>query len=161
MKFCPVDRCVNPDDAVRCRSCGHVFKGGKKKDLPLPTLSFEPGAKPPPSKTRSKAALEPGGLVQRIGSPPWAAPVLQRLDGEGRAGETFCVHAEPTIIGRSEGLIQFPDDALLSPAHASVRSDGVQAFLRDLKSRQGTYVRAEKIDLFEGLECLLGESRLR
>lgn len=163
MKFCPVDRCVNPDDALRCRSCGHVFKKGGKKDLPLPTLSLEPGAKPAPARSRSRAAVpaEEAGGVQRIGSPRWSGPLLQRLDAEGRPGETFCLQAEPLILGRSEGLLTFPDDPLLSPAHVSVRCDGVQAFLRDLKSRSGTFLRTDRIDVFDGLECLLGESLLR
>lgn len=160
MKFCPVDRCVNPDDAARCRNCGHVFKKARREP-PAPTLSELPGSRPAPAKTRSRAVLGPEETVRRVGSPARTVPALQRLDAEGRPGETFLLNAEPLVLGRTEGLLTVPDDPLLSPAHASIRCDGVQAFLRDLRSRRGTFVRAEKVDLFDGLECLVGETLLR
>ena len=156
MKFCPVDRTVNPDDALRCRNCGHVFKKGRK-DAPAPTASLPPSEKPRPAKTVSREDVG----VRRLGSPPSGAPRLLLLDAEGKVVESFRLGAEPTVIGRSEGMITFPDDARLSAAHASIRCDGVQAFLRDLKSKQGTFLRAERVELFDGLECLLGETLLR
>lgn len=154
MKFCPVDRAVNPDDAPRCRSCGHVFKKGRK-DPPAPTLSRMP-------KSRSRASVEAAApAVRRIGAPPRALPALLLLGADGQIVETFRLGAEPVVVGRTEGPITFPDDPLLSPAHASLRCDGVQAFVRDLKSRHGTFVRAERVPLFDGLECLLGDTLLR
>ncbi|HEX7899983.1 MAG TPA: FHA domain-containing protein [Planctomycetota bacterium] len=158
MKFCPVDRCVNADDAPRCRNCGHVF-GKARKEMPASTLSRVPGPKPAPAKTRSRA----GGDVEvrRLGSPGSARAVLQLIDAEGRTVETFRLQAEPVVLGRSEGLVTFPDDDLLSPAHLSLRCDGVQAFVRDLKSLHGTFLRAEKVELFDGLELLLGGTLLR
>lgn len=156
MKFCPVDRTVNADDALRCRNCGHVFKKGRK-DAPAPTASLPPSSKAAPARTASREDV----AVRRIGSPPSGAPRLQVLDAEGRVVETFRLGAEPTVLGRSEGWVTFPGDARLSPAHASVRCDGVQAFLRDLKSRHGTFLRAERVEIFDGLECLVGETLLR
>ena len=157
MKFCPVDRWVNADDAPRCRNCGHVFRKGRK-DLPASTLSRMPGEKAPPAKTRSRAE---GVEIERLGSPALDAPVLQLIDAAGFALETFRLQAEPRVLGRAEGLVTFPEDDWMSPAHASLRSDGRQAFLRDLKSQAGTFLRAERVELFEGLEVLVGRTTLR
>lgn len=157
MKFCPVDRWVNADDALSCRNCGHVFRKGRK-DLPASTLSRVPVEKVAPGKTRSRAEVVE---VARLGSPALNSPVLQLVDAAGFALETFRLHSEPLVLGRLEGLVTFPDDALLSPAHASLRSDGRQAFLRDLKSETGTYLRAERVELFDGLEVLIGQTSLR
>jgi hypothetical protein len=160
VKFCPVDRCVNADDALRCRNCGHVF-GKARKEMPASTLSRVPGPKQAPAKTRSRAGTGADVEVRRLGSPKSAQAILHLIDTEGRTLETFRLQAEPVVFGRSEGLVTFPDDDLLSPAHVSVRGDGGQAFLRDLKSRHGTFLRAEKVELFDGLELLLGATLLR
>lgn len=157
MKFCPVDRWVNADDALSCRNCGHAFKKARK-DLPASTLSRMPVEKAAPGKTRSRSE---GVDVARLGSPALSSPVLQLVDAAGFALETFRLHSEPLVLGRQEGLVTFPDDALLSPAHASLRSDGRQAFLRDLKSETGTFLRAERVELFDGLEVLVGQTTLR
>jgi hypothetical protein len=160
VKFCPVDRCVNADDAQRCRNCGHVF-GKARKEMPASTLSRVPGPKPAPAKTRSRAGAGGDVGARPLGSPRSARAVLHLIDAEGRTLETFRLQAEPVVFGRSEGLFTFPDDELLSPAHVSLRSDGVQAFVRDLKSRHGTFLRADKVELFDGLELLLGATLLR
>jgi pSer/pThr/pTyr-binding forkhead associated (FHA) protein len=49
-----------------------------------------------------------------------------------------------TTIGRSEGDIRFPDDQFLSPLHAKITWEDGQIFIRDLGSRNSTWVFLEE-----------------
>jgi hypothetical protein len=84
-----------------------------------------------------------------------------RILNDGSDGEVFLLQREPMVIGRTEGLLTFPDDEALAPSHASVRTDGQQAFLRDLDSKRGTFLRTKELDLFDGIEILVGMTVLR
>jgi len=51
----------------------------------------------------------------------------------------------PMIIGRSKGDIILEDDEMLSSAHCEIRPQLLQAFIKDLNSRNGVFVNKEKI----------------
>lgn len=52
----------------------------------------------------------------------------------------------PMIIGRSEGDIILEEDDLLSAAHCMIRPQLLEAFIKDLKSRNGVFVNKKKIE---------------
>ena len=78
--------------------------------------------------------------------------VMQRFDGRGAA----------VTIGRQEGDLRFPDDPFLSPLHAKVSWERDRLVVRDLGSRNGTwvYLRAPHL-LADGDLLLIGSQVIR
>jgi len=67
-----------------------------------------------------------------------------------------------TAIGRSEGDIRFPDDQFLSPLHAKITWEDGGLFVRDLGSRNNTWVFLEEpYRLNDGDLILIGSQMLR
>jgi len=67
-----------------------------------------------------------------------------------------------TTIGRTEGDIKFPDDQFLSPLHAKVSWEEGRLEVRDLGSRNGTWVFLEEpYRLNDGDLLLIGSQVLR
>jgi pSer/pThr/pTyr-binding forkhead associated (FHA) protein len=67
-----------------------------------------------------------------------------------------------TTIGRTEGDIRFPDDQFLSPLHAKLSWEEGQFLVRDLGSRNGTWVFLEEPQrLTDGDLILIGSQVLR
>lgn len=52
----------------------------------------------------------------------------------------------PMIIGRSEGDFVFEEDHLLSSKHCVIRPQLLEAFIKDLDSKNGVFVNKQKID---------------
>jgi len=78
--------------------------------------------------------------------------VMQRFDGRG---------AEVTI-GRQEGDLRFPDDPFLSPLHAKISWERDRLVVRDLGSRNGTWVYlSEPHRLADGDLLLIGSQVIR
>ena len=67
-----------------------------------------------------------------------------------------------TTIGRSEGDIRFPEDPFLSPLHAKITWEDGGLFIRDLGSRNNTWVFLEEpYRLNDGDLILIGSQVLR
>ena len=67
-----------------------------------------------------------------------------------------------TTIGRSEGDIRFPEDPFLSPLHAKITWEDGGLFIRDLGSRNNTWVFLEEpYRLNDGDLILIGSQILR
>jgi pSer/pThr/pTyr-binding forkhead associated (FHA) protein len=67
-----------------------------------------------------------------------------------------------TTIGRSEGDIRFPEDQFLSPLHAKITWEEDGLFIRDLGSRNNTWVFLEEpYRLSDGDLILIGSQVLR
>jgi pSer/pThr/pTyr-binding forkhead associated (FHA) protein len=67
-----------------------------------------------------------------------------------------------TTIGRTEGDIRFPDDQFLSPLHAKLSWEEGQFLVRDLGSRNGTWVFLEEPQrLTDGDLIFIGSQVLR
>lgn len=71
------------------------------------------------------------------------APKLALLDDAGTVKETFSLVGGEAIVGRSDGEIRFSDDVYLSPVHAQFSVRDGQLWVRDLGSRNGTWVFIE------------------
>lgn len=132
--------------------------GKAAKEEPADEDLFEP-------ESEGVAAAEPklpAGDVPVLGSPPSPFPALLRVLDGGREGEFFRLREKVLVIGRAQGDVPFPGDALLSALHASVRSDGRLAWVRDLQSRNGTFLRCtDKVEILDGMEFLFGQTLVR
>src|SRR5437016_5702646 len=80
-------------------------------------------------------------------------------------GEWVPLRKDKVVIGRSEGDIVIPHDAMMSGRHAEISREvikgGFRWFLTDLKSRNGTFVRVADTPIQHGQEILLGSRRFR
>jgi pSer/pThr/pTyr-binding forkhead associated (FHA) protein len=133
-----------------------------------------------PACTRCGAAVPPGTkfcgtcgapladwnpLVRTGGKPSPRSDfriTLTLLDQAGAAGQRFERKTMDTTIGRLDGDIRFPDDPFLSPLHAKISWEGDQLVVRDLGSRNGTWVFLEEAyRLADGDLLLIGSQVIR
>jgi hypothetical protein len=100
--------------------------------------------------------------------PSWRPPVAVLTvldDGAAEAGEQFRLRRDVTVIGRSSGDIQIPNDPWVSARHAEIHrmpwQGGFQWHLRDCGSSNGTFVRCTRAILHETAVVILGARRFR
>jgi pSer/pThr/pTyr-binding forkhead associated (FHA) protein/uncharacterized OB-fold protein len=89
-------------------------------------------------------------------------PKLALLDATGVVRKTETLPAPEATLGRSDGELRFPDDAFMSPVHAQFSLRDGQLFVRDLGSRNGTWLfMVEPYKLQDGDTVLVGSQLLR
>lgn len=101
-----------------------------------------------------------------LDQPPPAAKGLgdrQPVEGviiqlELSAAERFTVRETPFLIGRDQGDLRFPDDLQLSRLHAALIYRGHQLYVRDLESRNGTFLDERRLPPNEEIPVAEGES---
>ena len=91
-----------------------------------------------------------------------SVPQLALLDRDGQAAQRFALQNAITTLGRQGADINFPDDDYLSPLHAQfLFLDGILT-IRDLGSKNGTWLYLEEPHrLTDGDLILLGSQILR
>ncbi len=93
-------------------------------------------------------------------APQIEACVCERLP-DGSTGAPIPIQKE-TSIGREGCDLNFPEDVLLSPRHASLTIREGRLFLKDLGSANGTYIRQRQdMELSPGDVFLLGQGLFR
>ena len=129
-------RCGSPVES-RARFCGTCGA----------TLDFAPGLSRPSARPAPRTSF----LIR-----------LVQLDDAGRALDTFESKRIDTTIGRVEGDVRFPDDTFLSPLHAKLSWEEDRLVVRDLGSRNGTWVFLEEpYRLTDGDLLLIGSQVVR
>ena len=84
------------------------------------------------------------------------------LDESGNPAQTYKSTKRDTTIGRLDGDIRFPDDPFLSPLHAKLSWEQDRLVVRDLGSRNGTWVfLTEPHRLVDGDLLLIGSQIIR
>jgi pSer/pThr/pTyr-binding forkhead associated (FHA) protein len=87
---------------------------------------------------------------------------LTLLDESGSSLQRFERNSPDTTIGRQDGDIRFPDDVFLSPLHAKISWEQGALVVRDLGSRNGTWVFLEAPHrLLDGDLLLIGSQVIR
>jgi pSer/pThr/pTyr-binding forkhead associated (FHA) protein len=144
--------CGRRTEAVRaaneeCARCGHAVRvgvdlycaacGGALSDTPPVTQPIAEGERPRGAR-------------------------ITLLDSTGHARATYALDRGELQIGRREGDLRFADDAYLSPLHAKlIRRDGV-LLLRDLGSRNGTWVFLDIDEILQdGDQLMIGSQLLQ
>lgn len=110
-----------------------------------------------------------GGPVQEAVFRPSTRPPTPRLtlldDGASTEGEVVRIRDQVTVIGRNDGQIRLPHDALVSGKHAEVVREGSGVasrwILHDLGSSNGTFVCCSKTILRPDRLIMLGSRRYR
>ncbi|HYU88824.1 MAG TPA: FHA domain-containing protein [Gemmatimonadales bacterium] len=132
-----------------------------------------------PNCPRCASPVEPGIKFCATCGAPLAdlAAARRGLSGPSRAGATIALvllddlgnpvqrferHAPDTTIGRQDGDIRFPEDVFLSPLHAKLSWEQDTLVVRDLGSRNGTWVFLEEAHrLLDGDLLLIGSQVIR
>jgi len=106
---------VNPGDAF-CAHCGHrMSDSGPRSTMFLHTAGPEAGAQP-----RARLIL---------------------INPDGTEGAVYNLAEGKTVIGRSQGAIQFSDDPYMSPQHAQLEYSQGRITVSDAGSLNGVYLK--------------------
>lgn len=108
----------------------------------------------PPATPSSTAVFSAKGTV--------GAPKIAILDGEGNVARSVTLPGVEATIGRADGEIRFGDDVYMSPVHASLSWRDGRLYVRDLGSRNGTWLfTMEPYKMQDGDTVLVGSQLLR
>ena len=158
LPFCPqcggrMNAEVPPEPAagLTCDSCGKPVRGGD-------VFCARCGA-PRPNAT---PAPRPSGTQVFSAKATIGGPKLGLLDDAGQVAQHFTLGAGEGIVGRNDGEIKFPDDVFMSPVHAQFAVREGELFVRDLGSRNGTWLFLDAPQkLSDGDMILVGSQVLR
>ena len=93
---------------------------------------------------------------------PAAGPEVVRLLPGGVEENRYALPAGESVVGRTRGTINFPDDAYLSGQHARIRNADGKCTLEDLQAVNGTFIAVRKgVTLTDGDILLIGHQLLR
>lgn len=127
---CPKCSAVVPPSAKFCPACGYGLSTGARGR----------------SRTSSYAIPRIGGGIRLI-----------RIDEAGTELSSHAVNQAEMAIGRQGTEIEFSDDPYLSPRHAELNLRDDKLFLRDVGSRNGTWIFLEQAHrLHDGDLILIG-----
>jgi len=151
-----------PAKATRtCRSCGHVVVVGAP---PTPAADEEPHTAPllePAREGDLPTSIGAAGKLLRL--PVGKRVAVAVLSGE-RKGEAVVLTRPRLTLGRTGGGsdLELPDDDV-SRTHAAVECHDLRIVLRDLGSRNGTFVGPDRIgqrDVEDRTEFRIGATTL-
>lgn len=94
--------------------------------------------------------------------PPPPHPELVRLLPGGVEENRYPLPGGESVLGRTRGTINFPEDAYLSSTHAKVYNANGKCMLEDLQAVNGTFIAVRKgVTLADGDILLIGHQLLR
>jgi pSer/pThr/pTyr-binding forkhead associated (FHA) protein len=109
-------------------------------------------APPKPKGTAVFSAKATGGVT----------PKIAVIDDAGNVRQTFDIDHDDMTVGRIDGDFRFPSDPYLSPMHAQFSYRDGQLYIRDLGSRNGTWVYIDApYRLQDGDTILVGSQIIR
>lgn len=155
-------RCAHCGGAVDpslpfCAACGERVGTAPHRRTTCPRCSAEVDASSDVFCSRCGARL-PG----RSGAVEATRPIISLLGESGEPTTTQVMEAGELVIGRSEAELRFPDDPYMSPMHARLDLRDGQLWLRDLGSRNGTWMFiTEPTRLADSDTILVGSQVLR
>lgn len=136
-----------------CGSCGNIVSPG------VDAFCARCGARvatavEPPAPANSTATFSARGTAN--------GPKIAVLDSTGAVTRTVTIDGPEATIGRADGEIRFGDDVYMSPVHAQLAFRDGQLYLRDLGSRNGTWLyTTEPYKLQDGDTILVGSQLIR
>jgi len=149
LPFCPHcgRRLTAPGSGPACGRCASPVTAGTRfcAVCGAPLAQFLPFRASAPPTTRTNLAI-----------------TLVLLDEMGNVVQRFDRKTLDTTIGRQDGDIRFPDDPFMSPLHAKLSWEQDHLVVRDLGSRNGTWVFVEAPHrLADGDLLLIGAQVIR
>ncbi len=188
MRVCSSCGRENDDDARYCEDCGKtVGEPSQSMDDPSVKAAKDAAGRHPVVSTTVNCPECGSGVVpglpfcptcgtqvsgepkrgQKAQTSPFAAQRLDVraelavLEETGEVSDRHRIVQEETTIGREGATVEFSDDAFMSPLHAQLTLHDGQFFIRDLGSRNGTWLfLAEPYKLGDGDLILIGSQIL-
>jgi pSer/pThr/pTyr-binding forkhead associated (FHA) protein len=146
--YCPECGFQNPEAANFCSKCGSLLR---TDDAGEQTVSYTP----------EDLGDDAAAALQELAG---KGPALVVRSGGGRAGESFFLSQERTLVGRSPECEVFLDDVTVSRRHSSITRNGDTFTIEDLGSLNGTFVNRKRIEstmqLEDDDELQIGKYRL-
>ena len=146
---------------------GASFKGGVVKKCPScgamsdATFPFCPQC----GANRDGGAPAPGspsGTAVFTARATSNGPKLSLLNEAGEVSKTFTLDRGEATFGRNDGDFRFPEDVYLSPVHAQLSARDGQLYVRDLGSRNSTWIFMDApYRLQDGDTILVGSQLIR
>jgi len=135
-----------------CGGCGALVQPGIDVFCPrcgTPTTGTTPSAG---ASTTSSLSAQ-----QRV-----AGPRIALLGESGEVTQTYTMDRGELVVGRGDGDVQFADDVFMSPVHAQFAMRDGNVVLRDLGSRNGTWLFLDgAARLADGDVMLIGSQLIR
>ena len=126
---------------------------------PTPVAQAAPPAAPPPP-VEAPSAAEGTQIFTGFHIPKTEATLVE-LKQDGSAGKILRLTKE-TLIGQANCDLSYPADVLLSERHASIAPRGDKIILKDLGSRNGTFIKQRQdLNLVSGDVFLTGRQLFR
>ncbi len=136
-----------------CVSCGTLYR--LSVDFFCSRCGVRVGQRVTVEGLSADPALEAGTDVA-------GSPRLSLLDEDGRATHSYRLDHGEAVIGRGDVDMSFPDDVFMSPVHARLSLRAGQLRLRDLGSRNGSWVFIDQpAKLTDGDTILVGSQVIR
>ena len=157
LPFCPqcgVRVGPAPSPTPTCGSCGSPVKLGVDK------FCAKCGARVPTSVESPPAPKEGTAVFTAKGT--GTGPKLSVLNESGDVVQSITMDHGEASFGRNDADYRFPNDVFLSPVHAQLSMREGQLFVRDLGSRNGTWLFIDApYRLQDGDTILVGSQLLR
>jgi pSer/pThr/pTyr-binding forkhead associated (FHA) protein len=155
------DHCGAQNDAVSryCGECGTPLDPTKR---PVTQPSFP--ARASDARVSGTVCPQCGQPLShhRSSRPLERTHTVTQLDEAGTEVARFVLKREETSLGRVDADITFPEDEFVSPIHAQLSVRGGEVYVRDLGSRNGTWVFLDgPYTLQDGDLLLIGSQVLR
>jgi len=155
---------IAPACAGMCVQCGANYLQGV--DLFCARCGNRVGQRVSVEVVRSGVPGAPGGASSptqgMLASRRDAQPRLALLDDEGSIARAYILERGEAVVGRGDADIRFESDPYMSPLHARIDQRAGQLWLRDLGSRNGTWLFIEQpTRLTDGDLILVGSQVLR
>lgn len=160
-----VGRAPLPSPDLSAVGGGSSSAGARRADGRAP-----PAAAPPPSAqaTQMIQAVHLQQEAQASATQFFGAARVERfarlilVKGHTSSGSQWRLQAQQTLIGRSEGLVLFPDDRFLSRRHCRLEMRGAELWVVPEPSTNGVLLRLRgPVSLQPGDEFVVGAQRFR
>jgi pSer/pThr/pTyr-binding forkhead associated (FHA) protein len=153
---------IAPAGAGTCVQCGANYLQGV--DLFCAQCGNRVGQRVSVEVVRAgqRAGDAPAGTQSMLASRRDNQPRIGLLDDEGEIAKAYVLERGEAIVGRGDADIRFESDPYMSPLHARIELRAGQLWLRDLGSRNGTWLFIEQpMRLTDGDMVLIGSQILR
>lgn len=171
---CP--RCgapATPTDRF-CRTCGYRMETAAPVSttqiaafklpppgLPSPVLGGVGGLPPFASPPRGSPAQPAATMVFGAATAERVAKLVL-VRGQSQFGNQWRLQAAETVLGRTDGVVLFPDDTALAPRHCRLSWQGTELWLTPEPTTNGVFLRVNvPTPIGPGDEVVVGAQRLR